>query len=145
MNTNNEFGKRLEKLMNTRGYSNNQLTKELELSKNAIGNYKNNQIPNATILHKLAQKLGTSMEYLLTGRDINTPAHMEISTDEIFVAISERNLMSKEEERDMEENQLINNYRLADRSGQIQILNIAKHEAMRNQKDLGKSSTLETG
>lgn len=36
--------------------------------KNAIGNYKNNQIPNATILVKLAQLLGTSVEYLMTGK-----------------------------------------------------------------------------
>lgn len=61
------FGKRLDECMKKSGYSNKKLTDELEISKNAIGNYKNNQIPNATILFQISQKIGTSMEYLLTG------------------------------------------------------------------------------
>ncbi|WP_411337024.1 helix-turn-helix domain-containing protein [Ruminococcus gauvreauii] len=63
------FGKRLEECMKSAGYNNSKITKELNLSKNAIGNYKNNQIPNATILYNLSQKLGTTMEYLLTGKN----------------------------------------------------------------------------
>ena len=62
------FGKRLEECMINAGYNNAKLTKELEVSKNAVGNYKNNQIPNATILFKISQILGTTMEYLLTGK-----------------------------------------------------------------------------
>ena len=61
------FGNRLDDAMKKAGYNNSQLTKELNLSKNAIGNYKNNQIPNAIILYKLSQILGITMEYLLTG------------------------------------------------------------------------------
>ncbi|MBT9774911.1 helix-turn-helix domain-containing protein [Clostridium sp. MCC353] len=45
-----------------------KLQENLNYPKNAIGNYKNNQIPNATILVKLAQLLGTSVEYLMTGK-----------------------------------------------------------------------------
>lgn len=62
------FGIRLEECIKKSGYTNSQITRELELSKNAIGNYKNNQIPNATILVKLAQLLGTNVEYLMTGK-----------------------------------------------------------------------------
>lgn len=62
------FGKRLEECIEKAGYTNKDLTSELKISKNAIGNYKNNQIPNATILFELSQKIGTSMEYLLTGK-----------------------------------------------------------------------------
>lgn len=62
------FGKRLEECMKQANFSNTRLTKELNLSKNAIGNYKNNQIPNAAILYNISQILGTTMEYLLTGK-----------------------------------------------------------------------------
>ena len=41
----------------------------LKVSKNAVGNYKNGQIPNAIILYKISQILGTTVEYLLTGKD----------------------------------------------------------------------------
>lgn len=61
------FGKRLDEAMIKAGYSNSKLTKELNVSKNAVGNYKNNQIPNAAILYSISQILGVTMEYLLTG------------------------------------------------------------------------------
>lgn len=35
----------------------------------AVGNYKNGQIPNATILYNISQLLGTTVEYLLTGKN----------------------------------------------------------------------------
>lgn len=63
------FGERLKNLMKSRNYSNVLLTKELEVSKNAVGNYQNNQVPNALILYKISQILGTTMEYLLTGKE----------------------------------------------------------------------------
>lgn len=74
------FGKRLDEIMQKANYSNSQLTRELNVSKNAIGNYKNNQIPNAVILLKMSQLLGTTMEYLLTGKDVNdlTPEEQEL-------------------------------------------------------------------
>lgn len=64
-----DFGNRLEMCMQNAQYSNARLTKELEVSKNAVGNYKNGQIPNAAILLKISQLLGTTMEYLLTGQE----------------------------------------------------------------------------
>lgn len=65
------FGNRLTECMKIAGYTNSKLTEELSLSKNAVGNYKNNQIPNATILYNISQLLGTTMEYLLTGKHEN--------------------------------------------------------------------------
>ena len=77
MNTPIEFGERLKKLMMLRNYNNTRLTEELHVSKNAVGNYLNNQIPNAMILLKISQILGTSMEYLLTGKDYNELTYEE--------------------------------------------------------------------
>ena len=63
------FGKRFSELMEIKKISNTELTEIANISKNNVGNYKNGQIPNATILYKLSQILGTTMEYLLTGKD----------------------------------------------------------------------------
>ncbi len=73
------FGSRLTKCMETLNLSNSYITKELNLSKNAIGNYKNNQIPNATILFELSQILGTTIEWLLTGETLEVSTY---KTDE---------------------------------------------------------------
>lgn len=62
------FGKRLEELIKQKGYTNTKLTKELNISKNVIGNMINNQIPRAELLYNIALKLDTSVEYLLTGK-----------------------------------------------------------------------------
>lgn len=80
------FGKRLEECMKKAGYSNKKLTDELEISKNAIGNYKNNQIPNATILYQISQKIGTTMEYLLTGK---------VTTNNIELTKNEKELLKE--------------------------------------------------
>lgn len=64
-----EFGKRLEKCLEIKEISNTEITKALNLNKNAIGNYKNGQIPNASILYELSNFLGISMEYLLAGKE----------------------------------------------------------------------------
>lgn len=66
-----KFGERVSLCMKKCGYTNKMLTDELELSKNAVGNYINNQIPNAKILYHLSQKFGVTVEYLLTGEQLN--------------------------------------------------------------------------
>ena len=97
-----EFGKRLENLMIKRNISNSQITDLAQISKNNIGNYKKGQIPNAMILHRLSQILGTSMEYLLIGKEPEalTP----------------------------EEQQLIDAFRAADQRGKRRILQAAETE-----------------
>lgn len=61
------FGIRLEELMKTQNMSNKQITEELNLSKNIIGNCKKGEIPNTKTMYLISQKLGVTMEYLLTG------------------------------------------------------------------------------
>lgn len=63
------FGERLEICMKARKISNSELTQKLKVNKNAIGNYKNGQVPNASILYELSNILGTTMEYLIAGKD----------------------------------------------------------------------------
>lgn len=98
-----EFGKRLEILMKTRKISNQELTEKAELSKNNVGNYKKGQIPNAEMLYRISQILGTSMEWLLTGKE---------QTD-----LTE------------EESILINNYRAASPEGRGSIQALAAYQA----------------
>lgn len=64
-----QFGKRLKKAMDDAKLTNIEITNGLNLNKNAIGNYKNGQIPNAAILVELSNFLGISIDYLLTGKD----------------------------------------------------------------------------
>ncbi|MCM1144599.1 MAG: helix-turn-helix domain-containing protein [Blautia sp.] len=63
------FGKRLSEIMERKNITNAELTKLADISKNNIGNYKNGQIPHAETLYRLSQILGTSMEYLLSGKE----------------------------------------------------------------------------
>lgn len=100
----NNFGKRLTELMNTKNITNTQLTELAGISKNNVGNYKNGQIPNANILYKLSQILGVSMEYLIAGKEAKdlTP----------------------------EEQTLVNYYRKADDRGKRNILRTAESESM---------------
>lgn len=88
----NFFGERLNESMKKAGFSNKDITKELNLSKNAIGNYKNNQLPNVSILYKLSQKLGVSMEWLLTGKEGETEKLTENEKEllTLFRELSER-------------------------------------------------------
>ena len=65
----NEFGVRFTKILENSKITYTEVTKLAGISKNNIGNYKNGQIPNATILYKLSQIFGISMEYLLIGKD----------------------------------------------------------------------------
>lgn len=99
-----DFGKRFSCLMEKTGISYTKLTELAEISKNNVGNYKNGQIPNATILYKLSQIFGVSMEYLLAGKEAAdlTP----------------------------EEQQLVDCYRRADERGKRTILRTAESESM---------------
>lgn len=63
------FGERLKSAFKNAGYTQIKATEELHLSKNAITNYVNGRIPDATILYKLSCMLGVSMEWLIAGED----------------------------------------------------------------------------
>ncbi|UQZ83291.1 HTH-type transcriptional regulator ImmR [Paenibacillus konkukensis] len=49
------------------GHTQNSAREVLGLSKNAVNNYARGRIPDATILLRLSQLCGVSMEWLLTG------------------------------------------------------------------------------
>lgn len=89
-----EFGKRLTECMQINGYTNAKLTEKLNVSKNAVGNYKNGQIPNATILYNISQLLGTTVEYLLTGKNFDET----ITEEEKQIINAYRNATSAEQE-----------------------------------------------
>lgn len=85
------FGKRVSLCMKNSGYTNKELTEKLSLSKNAVGNYINNQIPNAKILYNLSQIFGVTMEFLLTGE--STEQHLSENERELlenFTKLPER-------------------------------------------------------
>ena len=84
------FGNRLTECMKTAGYTNSKLTEALSLSKNAVGNYKKNQIPNASILYNISQLLGTTVEYLLTGKNVNE----NLTDEEKNIIVAERKIIS---------------------------------------------------
>lgn len=65
----NNFGERLRIALKASGYTQYKITKELNLSKNAITNYVNGRVPKAEILYSIAKMLNVSMEWLLTGSE----------------------------------------------------------------------------
>lgn len=80
----NEFGVRFTKILENSKITNTEVTKLAGISKNNIGNYKNGQIPNATILYKLSQIFGISMEYLLVGKDAENLTQEEKKLVELY-------------------------------------------------------------
>lgn len=78
------FGKRIDECMKKQGFSNKEVTEELKLSKNIIGNCKKNQIPNSETLFKLSQKFGVTMEYLLTGKESNNDLNLNENEQEML-------------------------------------------------------------
>lgn len=68
MTLNKEFAQRLEECMKKANITNKKITDDLNLNKNAIGNCKKGQIPYAETLLEISNYLGTSIEYLLSGK-----------------------------------------------------------------------------
>lgn len=106
-----EFGQRFSRLMENTGITYTSLTELAGLSKNNVGNYKNGQIPNATMLYRMSQVFGVSMEYLLTGKEA-----ADLSPDE---------------------QQLVSHYRAADDRGKRAIMRTAESES----SELGSSTS----
>lgn len=68
MTLNKEFAIRLEECMKKANITNKEITEALNLNKNAIGNCKKGQVPYAETLLDISNYLGTTIEYLLTGK-----------------------------------------------------------------------------
>ena len=71
-----------------------KINRKAQCIKNAVGNYKNGQIPNATILYNISQLLGTTVEYLLTGKNSDET----ITEEEKQIINAYRNATSAEQE-----------------------------------------------
>lgn len=86
---NETFWDRIQFLLDKKGMTAVALSQSVGLSQGATTNYKNGGFPKADIAVKIAQLLGVSVEYLVTGTDskvqeINTiPADLEAIVDKI--------------------------------------------------------------
>ena len=76
-----EFVERINTLLKQKKISKAEFYKDLNLSNNATTSWgKKNQIPNAETVYKIANYLGVSMEYLITGQFFNNK-NIEISKE----------------------------------------------------------------
>jgi len=73
-----KFGNRLKRAIKESPYTQKDLTKELNLSKNTLSHYVQGRIPKADVLSALCDLLNVSAEELLKGKDhtqrLNEPA-----------------------------------------------------------------------
>lgn len=74
-----EFGERLKLAISSSNLTLNDLADKIGVTKNSVNNYVSGRIPGASVLYKLAKVIGTSMEWLLTGEDLN---QQDISDEE---------------------------------------------------------------
>lgn len=65
----NGFGERLRLALKNANYTQVRAAHKLEISKGAMLNYVKGRIPEAEILYRISKLLGTSMEWLLCGKE----------------------------------------------------------------------------
>ncbi len=70
---NMEPGQRLKAIIKKKGLKQKDIAADLGLSKNAITNYINGRLPRTDKLQQLADYLGVTTDFLLTGRESSTP------------------------------------------------------------------------
>ena len=69
----NDTGERVKFLMKLNNMKQIDICRKTGMSKNAISNYINgNRIPDTTALYKIAELFNVSMEWLLTGHNLNS-------------------------------------------------------------------------
>ncbi len=66
-----EFYERLENMLKSRNITVYKMCKDLKISTNTIGNYKNGTIPKIDIVNKISLYLGISTDYLIKGEEFN--------------------------------------------------------------------------
>lgn len=65
--TNVQFGKRLAERMLSLGLNNTELGRSCEISPTAVANYLEGRLPKADQFHRIARRLGVTMEWLIAG------------------------------------------------------------------------------
>ena len=84
------IGQRIIQLRTERNMSQNQLTKAMEISRQAVSQWENGQsTPDATKMIKLAEVLDTDVEYLTTGRAV-VPSRPPVVLTEVQTVEVER-------------------------------------------------------
>ena len=100
----NGFSKRLKKLIDADEYTQKETAEKLEISEHSFTKYLNGRIPNAIILHKLANFYNVSMEWLLVGIEMDNNPDNEFETskntigERLKAARKNKNLTLKEVE-----------------------------------------------
>ncbi len=67
-----QVAKRILKLMHQLQFTQKQFAEKLQVTQPAISKYMQGRIPPSTVLLRLAQLSGASMEWLLTGKELST-------------------------------------------------------------------------
>lgn len=78
-----DFASNLRELLDFHDIELKELAKGTGISKNTLDNYLSGQksLPNAENAVKIAQYIGTTVEYLVTGKHQNTHLHDELIAD----------------------------------------------------------------
>ena len=66
-----EFYERLETILKQRNITTYKMCKDLKISTNTVGNYKNGTTPKIDIVNKISLYLGVSTDYLIRGEEYN--------------------------------------------------------------------------
>lgn len=156
----NNFAERLRSALKSAGYTQKRATEELNLSKNAMTNYTNGRIPDATILYKLAKLLNVTMEWLLEGEGQAASLNMasngyeekqQNNIESIHIKASEDNEITSDDvsknliELTEDEHDLIEKYRQLSRNDREELSAILNYKYSRIGFKKGKSFTSMSG
>ncbi len=98
-----EFYERLETTLKTKNITVYKMCKDLKISTNTIGNYKNGTIPKIDIVNKISLYLGVSTDYLIKGEEFNYRIQAAYDRAEPAIKEAVKKLLDIEEEDDNQE------------------------------------------
>ena len=80
-----DFARTLRRLMEERSIGVSELAKRCGCAASSISNYRQGVAPtDFKLIRRLANELGTTLSFLLTGEDDSRPAGSELSVAEVF-------------------------------------------------------------
>lgn len=98
-----EFYERLKTTLKTKNITVYKMCKDLKISTNTIGNYKNGTIPKIDIVNKISLYLGVSTDYLIKGEEFNYRIQAAYDRAEPAIKEAVKKLLDIEEEDDNQE------------------------------------------
>jgi len=81
-----QFGNRLRDLLDQKDLSKAQLASKIGESQQTIGTYFRGSVPGSLILYKIAEALGVSMEFLISGKE--PPVVLDTQNNEELFAVT---------------------------------------------------------